>query len=79
MDRKDLSLAQEYIKQGCILHAGKKYKEAIEFYRKAESKDQENIEAYINEGSVYAMLKDYDRAREAYKKVLSMVMRITLI
>jgi len=64
--------AESYNEQGIIYREAKKYKEAIEFYNKALSKDPNFDKVYYNLGIVYYILEEFDKSIEMYIKALEL-------
>jgi Flp pilus assembly protein TadD len=63
---------EDYVKLGDSQYANGNFDQAIEFYTKAISINQNNVTAYNNRGLVYYELKDYSEAISDYSKAISL-------
>jgi len=63
---------REFIKKGDSFILEKKYKEALEEYKKALELNEEEPVPHYKMGLAYYFLKDYDKAVEHYKKALKL-------
>ena len=57
---------------GLIHYSNKNYKEAINFYNKSISVNNDYADAYCNRAIVYSILKNYDNAEKDYKKAIEL-------
>lgn len=60
----------DYIAQGDALAAEEKFRDALEYYNKAEALDPLNESVYISKGVCYANLEDFTEAKKQFEKSL---------
>jgi len=66
-----MSSKEHYFEEGIKAKTQRKHEEAINFFTKAISLDEEYVEAFIHRGDIYKRLGQLDKAREDYLKVQS--------
>jgi tetratricopeptide (TPR) repeat protein len=70
--RTDPVLAQRFIAEGARYHANRKYREALEAYRKATEADPTNADAFYNNGLTHYALAEYVQAADSFSQALKL-------
>ena len=67
---QQMSMAEEYNRQGRDLYGLDKYSEAMTMYRKAEDADPSYMKTYMNMSELFIVTKQFDKAKETLGKAL---------